>query len=181
MKEHVLFRARVAVGLALAAWFLVVGQGCAGGSGLEGGRTSCGRSRGSGSAPEPEPVPLSRYVGTWKGSWTAAGNFPALDPLPRGEMTLTVDPTGAFSGQLTDTATNRTGSVFGKITAQGWDGTADITAAFGERNAREFTQIVIDRTSGHLNGSMLVPVDQASAPDGPPVTSTLASYDLTRQ
>jgi hypothetical protein len=177
MKQHVCFYARVAIGLALAAWFLVVGPGCAGGTGLEGGRTSCGRGGGGGDSTS-DPVPLSRYVGTWKGSWTAVNE---LDPLPRGEMTLTVDPTGAFTGQLTDTATNRTGSVFGKITALGWDGSVDITAAFGERNARHSTQIVIVRTSDHLSGSMDVPVEQAAFPGGTPFIVTLASFDLTRQ
>jgi len=119
-------------------------------------------------------VPLSRYVGTWKGSWTTVNiNFPEEAP-PKGEMTLTVDPTGAFSGQLTDTATNRTGSVSGKIMADGESGTADFTTTFGERSEKSFTLIVILQTNGHLDGSMRVPV-------GLSFTSTLASFDLTRQ
>jgi hypothetical protein len=177
MKRHALLRARLAMGVALSVWFLVVGPGCSGG-GLEGGRTRCGRGGGGGDYT-PDPVPLSRYVGTWKGSWVAVVDN--VDPLPRGEMTLTVDPTGAFSGHLTDTSTNRTGSVSGKITAEGASGTADITTTFGDRNAREFTQIVIVQTNGHLSGSMLVPVDQAPAPGQPPVLLTLGSFDLIRQ
>ncbi len=172
-----LARTRIAFGLTLAALFLVIGPGCAGG-GFEGGHTSCGRS--GGSSYTPPPVPLSRYVGTWKGAWTSLNNF---DPLPRGEMTLTVDSTGAFSGQLTDTANNRTGSVSGKITAQGADGSADITTTFGDQSERDFTQIVILQTNGHLGGSMRVPVNQAPASGDltTPLGWTLASFDLTRQ
>ena len=169
-----LARTRIAFGLTLAALFLVIGPGCAGGA--QPTNTGCGRS--GGSSVTPQPVPLSRYVGTWKGSWAALDN---LDPLPRGEMTLTVDSTGAFSGQLTDTANNRTGSVFGKITAQGADGSADITTVFGERSARNSTQILIVQTNGRLSGSMSVPVEQAALPGEVPFILTLASFDLTRQ
>jgi hypothetical protein len=180
MRGHAFFRARVAVGLVLAAWFLVVGPGCAGGSGLEGGRTSCGRGGGGGDST-PDPVPLSRYVGTWSGSWSELDDPNDPVPILQGEMTLTVDATGAFSGQLTETASGQTGSVSGTIRASGAYGSADINAVFGERSLVT-TQAITFKENGHLSGNLALPLDRLPKPgDPPPLITTYASFDLSRQ
>jgi hypothetical protein len=96
-------------------------------------------------------------------------------------MTLRVDPAGGFSGELTDATTGQTGAAFGTITAAGASGSLDITTVFGERSNRDFTQVVITQTDGHLAGSMRVPFSGTPPPGVPTPAWVLASFDLARQ
>ena len=182
-------RARIVSGVALACAVLAFGPGCAGGGLGEPEFSGC--RLGGGGSDEPDPVPLSRYVGTWSGSWAALD-----EPLPgatamRGDMTLAVAADGSLSGQLTNATTGEAGSVSGTIAASGGTGIGNITTRFGEREHVADSAIVIVQGNGHLGGSMRVPAGPAAAPPAQPGTlpgtptgtgfSVLASFDLTRQ
>lgn len=186
MKQRSVFRARIAASLTLAAWFLIIGPGCDGGGGTTTPNcNSSGGGSGGDGGPYYVPIPLSRYVGTWQGTWSVEDGVPGnngSEPA-RGQMTLTVNAAGSFSGQLTDAITGQSGSVVGTITAEGVSGTADITTTFGDQSERDVRQIVITQNEGDLAGSMQVRIapSPGSVPGTPTPSRTLASFRLIRQ